>query len=175
MLKRVVKAKRNKIREIKSKVKIREIKSEEESIKSSEGIEDVVNESELGRFLQTIKAPVLEKIANAEELSLEQIAFAQTRGKKKEDEEINYLDVKSDYTTTKREEGMENGAQYTESSGDYKTIIEDGKTEKERKRDLSGMRQTNDSVKKRKDWGSWESPGFEPESDSKKYMTGGVL
>ncbi len=183
MSKKRVKSKKDRIREIKSKVKIREIKgkakvreidSKKEPIKIGENIEEIVNESELGRFLQAVKAPVLEKIANAQEMNLEQIAFAQARKEKEEDEGVSYIGVKSDYTTTQREEGTENGTQYTDSSGDYSKIIEDDKTEKERKRDLSGMRQTIGSVKKRKKWGSWESQGFSPESDSKKYMTGGL-
>ncbi|MCH8945762.1 MAG: hypothetical protein IIA85_02475 [Nanoarchaeota archaeon] len=169
------KKEKNKIREIKSKVKVREIKSKVKIkeikkkglIKINEGIEEVVNESELNRFFQTTKAPVLEKIAHVREPNLEQIAFTQSREKKVKEEGMGYLDIKSDYAN------MQGGKENKGVSSNYDAPGDKGNQENTymaHEFDKEGKEK-----RKREDWrfGS-EGESWRFESQEKKYATGKI-
>lgn len=177
--KKTSKERKTKVKIIKSKAKIiekkellttsssksKEIKKKNSELKTK--IEDSREEvgNKFTQFFQPVKAPVLEKIARVEEPNLEQIAFVQTN-RKKDEKGVDYTSTKLDYDSIENRGLKENDTKYTESSLgsslDYESVIKNDK----RDRENITMFNQFDKNKRKKD-----VFGFEPEAESKKYMT----
>lgn len=173
--KKTSKERKTKVKIIKSKAKIiekkellttsssksKEIKKKNSELKTK--IEDSREEvgNKFTQFFQPVKAPVLEKIARVEEPNLEQIAFVQTN-RKKDEKGVDYTSTKLDYDSIENRGLKENDTKYTESSLNYESVIKNG----ERDRGNITMFNQFDKNKRKKD-----VFGFDPEAESKKYMT----
>ena len=138
--KKVTKKKKSVIKEVKGKVKIKEIKSSEKikEIHDESELEEITeleNEFEENKFLELLQtnsnSPVLEKIANVEDItSLEKELGSVQTPKSGERDNLDYSVKGVDYSPSNTREGVN----YNESS-DYTTIGDNSnETEEEKER-----------------------------------------
>ena len=104
-------------------------------------------------------APVLERVARAEEINLEQAVFAvQPREEGKEESGINYLNVSRDYASMGGGRKEERKVQYTELGVSYDTMLEKKKDEKETRKIFE--RNIGGEWRERGSAGEMEAQGF---------------
>ena len=143
-----------------------------------ENVEEIV--SDVKEFLKPVgkTSPVLERVARADEINLEQTVFAaQPKEDGKEDGGINYLNAGRDYFSMgggRKEEQRK--VQYNEISVSYETMIEKKKEEKETRK----MMERNIGGEWRERGSTWdmETQQFirgekKEEEDTRKYMARG--
>jgi len=177
-LKKEKKTIRKKKEKIQKKEEIKELKDEKEESELEEITEEFgenINENRFTEFLQTnVKAPVLERVAIAGDLTnLEQeLAIVQAQQSQDTIEEtgIDY-GTKSDYISTgiTNQRGR-NGVQYTGPPVDYSILEQEGGEETRRfvgKGDMPQRRERRDRVEIEK------QVFVEEDKDTKKYLSKG--
>ena len=165
------KAEKHKVDLKKIKIPLEEKNLEGEILETEEEISDI----EFREFLQMrrVKAPVLERVAVAQNPELEQqLANVAIRGRGNEEETgIKYGETKADYGTTTPERKRDT-FHYTESS-DYSITLQKNKESKEARKIMG-------QASRKGEWGEreerWQKEGetfVEESEETKKYMLEG--